>query len=188
MTLLYIGIVLFGGLHLFSALLPGMRARLMARFGEGPYKVAYSVISVLGVVFMAWGYALTKNSGEMFYQPLMGAKHITFTLVLLGFLAMASFHGKGYIRLWLQNPFSVGVILWSVGHLIANGKVPVVLIYCLLILISVIDIVRNMVAGNKPVFQPRIRSDIIAVVLALVVYLFVMFVFHPYVIGVPLVP
>ena len=185
MTLLYLGILLFGGSHFFSEMFPAVRNRLQARLGEQSYKGTYSIISLVGLVLLGWGYVQTRNNGVLLYEPVAGAAHVTLLLVLIGFVLISSFHGKGYIRKFVQNPFSWGVLLWSLGHLLANGKVAVVLIYGLLFVISVVDIAVNMARGNRPVYEPRIRSDIIAVVAGVVIYLLAGLVFHPYVLGVP---
>lgn len=187
MTVLYIGILLFGGSHLFSILFPAVRNRLKAWWGEQRYKGVYSLVSLVGIGLMVWGYAQTRDNGELLYVPMAGAKHITMLLVLLGFIFISAFHGKGYIKKWLQNPFSIGIGLWSIGHLLADGKTPVVLIYLTFLIVSVLDIAANMMRENRAVFEPKVKSDFIAVVVGLVIYALLLFVFHPYVIGVKLV-
>jgi len=187
MTILTIGILLFGVSHLFSILLSPVRNRLKAWLGEARYKVIYSSISALGLGLMFWGYSLTRDNGEMLYVPFSGARHITMLLVLLAFICISAFHGKSYIKLWLQNPFSVGICLWSIGHLIANGKTAVVLIYLTFLVVAALDIASNMGRGNRPMFEPRVKSDMIAVVAGLVIYALLLMVFHPYVLGVKVV-
>ncbi len=184
MTILLVGIILFGGSHLFSVLLPSVRNRLQAWLGEARFKGLYSLVSVAGIGLMGWGYVLSRDNGEMLYFPSNGARHVTMLLVLLGFICMSAPYGNGYIRKWLQNPFSIGVCLWSIGHLIANGKTPVVLIYLTLLVIAALDIINNMVRRNKPMFEPRVASDIVAVLAGFLVYAVMLFIFHPYVLGV----
>lgn len=184
MTILIIGLFLFGGSHLFSVLLAPVRNRLSAWLGEARYKGIYSLVSAIGFGMMFWGYALTRGNGEMLYTPLANAKHATMLLVLVGFIFIAASSGKSYLKLWLQNPFSVGVCLWSVGHLIANAKTAVVLIYITLLIVASMDIVNSMARGNRPIFEPNIKSDFTAVVSGLAIYALALFVFHPYVLGV----
>jgi uncharacterized membrane protein len=184
MTILIIGILLFGGSHLFSILLAPMRNRLSAWLGDQRYKGIYSVISVAGFGMMFWGYGLTRENGDMLYSPAGGARLIAMLLVLVGFIFMSAAYGKGYLKYWIKNPFSVGVCFWSIGHLIANGKNAVVLIYLTLLVIAALDIVYNMVRGNRQIFEPNVRSDVIAVLVGLAVYGLMLFVFHPYVLGV----
>ena len=77
MTVLYIGILLFGGSHLFSILFPAVRNRLKAWWGEQRYKGVYSLVSLVGIGLMVWGYAQTRDNGELLYVPMAGAKHNT---------------------------------------------------------------------------------------------------------------
>jgi uncharacterized membrane protein len=184
MTLLYLGIALFGGSHLFSVLLPAMRNRVSAWWGERLYKRVYSLASLAGLVLMSVGYWQTRSDGTLAYVPYDAARHITMLLVLVGFIFMAAGKGMSHIRLWLQNPFSVGVVLWSTGHLLANGKIAVVLIYITLLVIAVLDILGNMMRGNKPSFDAVWRDDIKAVIAGVIVYAIFLWVFHPYVLGV----
>ncbi len=184
MTILIIGLFLFGGIHLFSVMFPSVRNRLKAWLGEARFKGVYALVSAAGLGMMFWGYALSRDNGEMLYVPASAARHITMLLVLFGFICISAAHGKSHIKLWLQNPFSVGISLWSIGHLIANGKTSVVLIYLTFLVVAALDIVSNMVRGNKPMFEPRVKSDVIAVLVGLLIYALMLFIFHPYVLGV----
>ena len=49
------------------------------------------------------------------------------------------------------------------------------------------DIVMSEIRGKRPDYIPRVRSDIIAVVVGLVLYAVFLFGFHPYVLNVPVV-
>jgi uncharacterized membrane protein len=184
MTILIIGLFLFGGSHLFSVLFPPVRNRLKAWLGEARFKGAYALVSAVGLGMMFWGYALSRNNGEMLYVPAFAARHITMLLVLVGFICISAAHGKGHIKLWLQNPFSVGICLWSIGHLIASGKTPVVLIYLTFLVIAALDIISNMVSGNKTIYEPHLKSDMVAILAGLLIYALMLFIFHPYVLGV----
>ena len=53
MTLLIIGIVAFLGLHLLPTV-PGVRDRLLSRFGENGYKAAFSLLSIVAFVLLVW--------------------------------------------------------------------------------------------------------------------------------------
>lgn len=184
MTALYLGILLFAAPHLFSSIAPGMRARLLTQAGEGAYKGVYSLVSAAGLVLMIYAYWVTRGSGEMLYAPNGNLRHATLGLATIGMILISSFHGKGHIRLWLQNPFSIGIALWSLGHLLSVGKTSAVLIWGTFLVIALIDIVISMARGKKPDFEPRWRSDIIAVIVGLILTVLLVTLFHPYVLGV----
>lgn len=188
MTLLYLGITLFAVTHLFSMLLPAMRNRLSAQLGENAYKGIYSLLSLIGVVLIAFGYWQTRHgvlAGVSYYEPAFAARHATFSFSLIGFILIASLGGKGYIRKWLRNPFSIGMGLWSIGHLLANGEVYVVPIFALFLGLSILDILLALSRQGAHHFEPEIKRDVIAVIAGLIAFGLFGFLFHPYVLGLP---
>ena len=190
MGYLIFGIVVFAGAHLFSMLLPDQRNALKARMGEGPYKGIYSLVSLAGLALMIWGFwSLTSDlaTSSVVYEPAPRARHVTMLLVLLGFISLSGFHGKGYVKQWLRNPFSIGIVLWSVGHLLANGMLHDVLLFGTFLVLAVMDIVLSMARGKRPGHEPQIRSDMTAVVSGVVLYAVFLFGVHPYIFNVPII-
>lgn len=188
MNLLILGILLFGVPHLFSSLAPAARDDLKARFGANGWRGAYSMVTLLGLVLMIWGFVHAHNSREAadwLYLPEAWMRHVTMLLVLIGFISLAAAHGRSHIRLWLQQPMSIGVSLWAVGHLLANGRKIDVMLFGTFLVIALVDIVVSTARGKVPSYQPQLRSDIIAVVAGVVLYALMMFVIHPYVFGIP---
>ena len=51
-----VGLVLFFGAHTLTTQ-RDMRGRLIASLGEGPYKIAYSLVSLAGLALIVWGFA-----------------------------------------------------------------------------------------------------------------------------------
>jgi uncharacterized membrane protein len=188
MNSLYLGLLLFGLPHLFSILMPGARDTLKSQLGEGRYKGLYSLVSLVGVVFLAIGYWAGRAgpaSLDMVYEPLLWARHITITLAWIGFVLIAASHGKGYIKHWVRHPMSLGFALWAIGHLLVNGETAVVYIFALILLLSVLDIVLASARGRFKPFEPRVKSDIIALVAGTVVFLVLALAFHPWVLNIP---
>ena len=184
MTVLYLGILIFTLPHLFSTLAPAVRDRLKARFGEKAFKGTYAALSWIGLIAVAYGYWVTRGNGEMLYVPGLGARHATLSLATLGFILIGAGMGKSHLRLWLQNPFSIGVALWYIGHLIGVGKTSVDLIYLMFLVVAVADIIFSMARGKRPDFAPVWSSDVKAVVIGLVLTAIFVLWFHPYVLGV----
>jgi uncharacterized membrane protein len=188
MTLLYLGILIFAGTHLFSMLLPNMRRQVLANWGENSYKGVYSLASLLGVVLMAVGYWQARNgelAGVSYYQPAAGLRHATMSLVPIGFILIASNGGNGYIRKFVRHPFSIGFSLWAIGHLLANGEIYVVPIFAMFLALSVLDILLSTARGGRAEFAPSAKRDVIAVVAGLVAFAVFAFGFHPYILGLP---
>lgn len=190
MTKLYLGIILFGGIHLFSIFCPGLRDRLKANLGEKLYQGLYVLVSLVGLVFLVLAYLASRGgplAADWVYVPASSAKHVTMLLVLLGFIMLAASHGKGYLKKWLHHPMSIGIALWATGHLLSNGKRTAVYIFGMFLVVALADIVMSELRGKKPSHEPRLRSDIIAVAAGVVLYALFLFVFHPYVLNLPIV-
>ncbi len=183
---LILGTILFAGPHFLSTLLPAQRDRLTARFGEGTFKGAYAVVSWLGLILMVYAYWTTRGDGHMLYAPQGSMRHATMGLATTGMILLAASHGKSHIRLWLQNPFSIGIALWCIGHLLSVGQFAADWFWLTLLAVALTDIAVSIARGKKPEFQPMWRSDIIAVVAGLILTGLLVSLFHPYVLGVRL--
>ncbi len=183
---LYLGILLFAGPHIFGILWPRSRDGLRTSMGEGAYKGLYSIASLVGVVLLVLAYKYgTPEDFANVYEPFSGLKHLMFLMVLAGFILVAASHGKGYIKSWVKQPMSLGIGLWSTGHLLMNGERVVVYIFAMFLIISLLDLVLSTARNKVAVFEPRVRSDIIAVVAGTALFLVMMLGFHPYILGIP---
>jgi uncharacterized membrane protein len=190
MTLLIIGIVIFGAIHLFVMLAPSARDRIKAQMGEGPWKGLFSLASFLGLALIIWGFSRARaeaDAADFLYVPAEWTRHAAMLLVLLAFIAVSSFHGKGYMKLWLKQPMSVGIALWACAHLLANGREYHLILFGFFLILALLDIVLSTLRGKIPHYEPRIRSDIIAVVMGVVLYCVFLFGFHPYILHTPIV-
>lgn len=189
MVKLWVGVLLFGGVHLLPMLVPSARSQIVGRIGENVYKIIYSLASVAGLVFLAMGYMAQRSSpaSEIFYDPNSALRHLILLLVLAGFILIFSNGTKGYIRKYVRHPFSWGVILWSTGHLLANGEKAVVIIFGTFLLLSLIDIAVNSRRKPLAAFVPNGLHDLRGLVVGVVLYLMFLFGFHPYVLNIPVI-
>ena len=188
MTLLYIGSLLFGGTHLLSILFPAQRDALRSRMGARPLKGVYAALSLVGLVLMVIGYSRSRAgpaAADLIYEGWYEMRHLTMLLVLLAFILIGASHGKGYLKTWLHNPMSIGIVLWSGGHLLVNGQRADVWLFGTFFVVGLADIVMSELRGKRPQHVPRLRSDIIAVIVGMVLYAIFLFGFHPYVLNVP---
>jgi uncharacterized membrane protein len=190
MSFLIAGIVFFAGIHLFSILAPQARARIKVQMGEGPWKGVFSLISAVGLVLMIYGWVVARGEpagSDSVYVPAEWSRHAAMLLVLIGFILVGASHGKGRIKLWVRQPMSIGIGLWAFAHLLANGERADIWLFGAILVLAIVDIVASTVRGKRPYYEPRLRSDIIAVVVGIVLYLVFLFGFHPYVLGVPVI-
>jgi uncharacterized membrane protein len=156
--------------------------------GAGPFKGAYALVSLIGLVLMIWAYSGMRAgpaAADILYTPADWTRHAAMLLVLLAFIALGASHGKGYLKLWLKQPMSIGIVLWSGAHLLANGGRGDVYFFGTFFVIAIVDIVLSTMRGKVPSHEPRIRSDILAVVIGVLLYALFLFGFHPYVLNLP---
>jgi len=123
MAILVLGLVIFLGLHSTRIVSESGRERAIARIGEGPWKGIYSLLSAIGFVLIVWGFARTRYDAPQLWAPLPGARHITMLLMLVALILLASYLFKrSHIAVMTHHPMLWSVLLWSVGHLLANGS------------------------------------------------------------------
>jgi uncharacterized membrane protein len=188
MTMLYAGLLLL----LLPHFLVYTQARDMAvrALGERVWRALFNVISLVAVGLIIAGYWGTRAgpaAADILWYPPDSWRHLTMLLVLLAFLALAASFTKGYLKLWLRNPMSVGVGLWAAGHLLVNGKRASVILFASLLLLSVVDIAVNTARGTKPTHTPRIAHDVAAIALGLALFAFFLLIFHPYILNLPVI-
>jgi uncharacterized membrane protein len=185
-----VGLVLFLGIHMLTTQRK-LRARLIASSGEGSYKVGYALVSVAGIVLIAWGFAHYRATGwiDVWYPP-KPLKHITVALMLPAVILVVASYIRGRIYTTVKHPMLTGVKLWAVAHLLANGDLGSIILFGSFLGWAVFDRIslkRRTDAGAPPIPIGGLGNDLIAVAVGFIAYLALAFVFHPVVIGVPVV-
>lgn len=124
----------------------GLRARIVERIGEGPYRGLFSVASLGLLAWLVMGFRAMRADpfdplNETLWWPPQVLHWAAVALVGLGFLlgvagllspgpTLAGFESRalaqeeparGALRI-TRNPFLWGVALWAAGHLLANGE------------------------------------------------------------------
>ena len=188
LLVMIVGLVLFLGPHTLTTQ-RDLRARLIASMGEGGYKIGYALVSLAGLVLIIWGFGHYRASGfREIWSPPVILKYLNDALMLPATILVVAAYIRGRIYTTLKHPFLAGVKLWAAAHLIANGDLGSILLFGSVLAWAVIDRIslksRND-PGAPPIPVGTWRSDAMAVVVGLLVYLALGFVFHPLVIGVP---
>jgi uncharacterized membrane protein len=183
-----IGLVVFLGAHVFVSM-RGHRAALITKLGEGPYKGLFSLVSVVGLVLIGYGFARYRAEGliPLWYPPAW-TRHIVEAAMWLASIALVAAYIPGDIKRVLKHPLLVAVKIWAAAHLCANGDLGGIILFGSVLAWAVYDRItlkRRSDAGSPPIPVGGRRNDIIAIVVGTIVYLALGFVFHPIVIGVP---
>ncbi|MGN6117168.1 MAG: NnrU family protein [Nitrobacter sp.] len=188
LTIMVAGLVLFLGIH-FVTTQRDLRARLIASWGEGGYKIAFSLVSAIGLALIVWGFASYRATGWIdVWSPPRMMKHITEALMLPAVILVVASYIRGRIYATLKHPMLAGVKLWAFAHLLANGDLGSIILFGSVLAWAVIDRIslkHRADAGAPPIPVDGVRNDVVAVVVGVVAYLALGGLFHPYVIGVP---
>jgi uncharacterized membrane protein len=174
MAILVLGLVIFLGLHSTRIVSESGRERAIARFGEGPWKGIYSLVSAVGLVLIVWGFARARYDAPQLWTPPSGARHITMLLMLVALILLASyFFKRSHIAVIVHHPMLWAVLLWSAGHLIANGSAADLVLFGAFLVWSTADLASSYARDrrNGIVYPtPELGATAGAVVVGLVVY------------------
>lgn len=122
MAVLIAGLLLFLGMHSTRVLAEGWRADRIDRHGVLAWRVAHSLLSLLGLGLLAWGYTLARLDPLPLWRPPAAMRHITALLMLPAFVLLASTWVPGSrLKAAVRHPMLLGVKTWALAHLLANG-------------------------------------------------------------------
>ena len=182
LAILIIGLIIFIGSHVFVSM-RDERAKLVARLGEWPYKGLFSLVSLVSLGLIIYGFALYRREGiiPLWYPPDF-LRHVTDALMWPAFVLVAAAYIPGNIKKTVKHPMLAGVKLWAFAHLIVNGDLGGIVLFGSILAWAVYDRIslkRRTDPGAPPIPVGDWKNDAVAVLVGTLVYLAVGFVFHP---------
>lgn len=158
-----------------------LRDGLVARLGAGPYRGAFALASLIGLVWMS--YAFRHAPAVELWGLLLGFRPAASVLVFIAFLfvvigittpsptrvGMESKVGqgpeaaRGMVRI-TRHPFLWGVALWALVHLVVNGDLASLILFGSLFVLAVggtfsIDAKRRRSFGEQWTRFANVTSD-----------------------------
>jgi uncharacterized membrane protein len=181
-----VGLAAFIGGHAFVTF-RAERAAVIARLGEGPYKGLFALVALAGIVLISFGFGQYRGAGliEVWHPP-GWIRHVTVALMWPAVICVVAAYVRGDIQRRLKHPMLVGVKLWALAHLIANGDLGGIILFGSILAWAVFDRItlkRRSDPGAPAIPSGGRRNDVIAVVVGTLLYLALGFWFHPYLIG-----
>jgi uncharacterized membrane protein len=188
LDLLIPGLVLFLAIHLLPSF-PGIREILMGKLKRLGYMALFNLLSITSIALIIFG--LMEASFQPLYDPPGWGRHLAMLLMLPAvyfFLSNTLVPTPSSVKVFTAHPVNWGVILWSTGHLFANGDLAHVLFFITLWIFSMTSIVTGSSRGLKPVLaqRPPLATEAILLVSAVIVYCVVIW-GHPFFTGMPLI-
>ncbi|MDP1730548.1 MAG: NnrU family protein [Devosia sp.] len=178
MWVLILGLVVFFVVHSVRMVAGGFREAQLAS-APGIWKGLYSLVSLAGFALIIWGWILFRPDAPEIFEPPAWGRHAASLLVLVAFILLAAANmPAGYIKKWVRHPMLVGVMLWALGHLLANGDLASLLLFGSFLVYSAVNRVAVIPRGDPAPSVLRPRSDLVAVLAGAVLYALFAFWLH----------
>lgn len=183
MSLLIVGVMLWSLVHLVPAIAPSFRQGLIDKLGAGPYRGLFAAMIVSALVLIVVGWRSTPEEYLYVLRPWSG--QLGFLLMILSFILLGAANYKTIIKRFIRHPMLMGVLVWSVSHLLMNGTSRAVILFGTLGAWALIEMpLINAREGARtlpeaPGFSGELKGLFItAIVFSIAIFL------HPYFAGV----
>jgi len=130
MNLLLLGLAIFLATHSTRIFAPAWREARIAGWGVARWKGVVSVLSVIGLLLIIWGYGQARQQPVLLWTPPGGLRHAAALLTLPAFvLLVAAYVPRNHFKSRLGHPMVLAVVLWAFAHLLVNGRLHGVLLF-----------------------------------------------------------
>jgi len=169
MISLLLAAIFFVGIHVLVSG-TSLRAAIVAKTGEVVYQTAFSVVSLLGLIWLGFAYAAVEP--VELWEPAAWLRPIAHLLTLLSFLFVAigvatpsptAVGGEAALREGVtatgiqritRHPFLWGVALWALAHLLVSATLASLIFFGSLLLLALvgppsIDAKRERMFGEQ---------------------------------------
>ncbi|HWI83503.1 NnrU family protein [Ramlibacter sp.] len=188
MALLILGLVLFLGVHSTRIVADGWRTRMIGRLGAMPWKGLYSLLSIAGFAVLIWGFRIARADTLVLYAPPVWARHLAALLMVVSFVLLVAAYVPGNgIKARLHHPMILGVKVWALAHLLANGVAADVVLFGAFLAWAVLSYraARQRDRAARTVYPPgTVSGTAITVVVGLLAWAVFAFMLHGPLIGV----
>ena len=130
MLALVIGLLLFLGVHSTRLFAAQWRTRQVAKMGLLPFKGAYALLSLIGLVLIIWGYGQARMEPTWLWISPVWTRHLAALLTVPAFILLAATYiPRTHIKARVGHPMLLGVKFWAIAHLFANGTLADLLLF-----------------------------------------------------------
>ena len=162
MLVLVVGLVLLLGIHFTGVLAPAFRERMVTRIGLGPWKLVYSVVSIAGLLLVVWGYGLARADPTVLWAPPSWGRHAVALLTVIAFVLIVAAYVPGtHFKSALGHPMTLGVALWALGHLLANGTLRALILFGAFLAWSIVTYASGTLARDVVVLAVGVVAALV---------------------------
>ena len=180
MNLLILGIIIFFSIHLVP--ISPLKNILINRLGENKYKGLYSLIALVGLLIIIYGFG--HADFYHVWDPLLYSREIAIALMPISMVLLVAANMQTNIKRYIKHPMLVAILVWSFVHLIGNGDLRSIILFASFGVYALIDIIfSKKVLTTNNTTNYTLTKDIIVIVIGLLVYAIIVY-FHRYIAGV----
>ncbi|MDO9235392.1 MAG: NnrU family protein [Aquabacterium sp.] len=166
---LVLGLLIFLGVHSVRIFADDWRSRTRDRIGDLPWKGVYSVLSIIGLILIVCGFGQARLAPVVLWMPPLPMRHIAALLTLITFIFLVAAYVPGNaIKAKLRHPMIIGVKVWALAHLLANGQLAHVLLFGSFLLWAVLNF-RSARQRDRLDPPAPLRTSAVSTVLTVVV-------------------
>lgn len=130
MLALILGLLIFLGVHSTRLFAADWRTAQVERRGLGAWKGLYSVVALVGLLLIIWGYGQARLAPTWLWVSPVWTRHLAALLTIPAFILLAATYVPGtHIKARVGHPMLLGVKFWALAHLIANGTLADLLLF-----------------------------------------------------------
>lgn len=189
MTIMILGLLIFLGGHSVRIFAESWRQQQIAARGEGTWKIAYSVVAVIGLAIAIYGYGQTRLDPINLWFPPMGLRHAVALLMLPAFIMLVAAYVPGNaIKAKLGHPMMLAVKIWAFAHLLVNGRLSDILFFAAFLVWAILAFKAAKQRSRQQPAAPQstsLAATLATVAIGVVAYALFAFYLHPVIIGVP---
>jgi uncharacterized membrane protein len=173
MPYLILGLLLFVGVHSVRIFAEDWRTSTRQRLGENTFKAVYSLLSLLGLVVLVWGFGMARETPTMVWLPPAGMRHLAALLNVVAFVFLVAAYVPGNaIKARVHHPMVLGVKTWALAHLLANGNLAHMVLFGAFLAWAVLDFIsarkRDRALGTT--YPPgKLSATLLTVVLGVLI-------------------
>ncbi len=174
MFYLILGLVFFLGIHTLRIVADDWRSARVASLGLMTWKGIYAAVSLAGVALITMGFQMSRDTSVNLWHPATWSHHVAGLLTLVSFcLVVASYVPSSRIKGLVGHPMVAGLMVWSVGHLLANGRLADLVLFGTLLLWAIFEFVslRKRDKASGVTREPGSwANDLVTVIVAIVLW------------------
>ena len=176
------GLIIFFGIHLVP-FFPKTKNALHLRMGENPYMGTFSLISLIGLLMIIFGYERAiDNLYPIYSHAYAYSEYVMF--FSLTFLVAA--YLPTHLKKITKHPMSIGIGIWALLHLAVNPDIISVILFGAFLAYSILDIlVAEFKKEEKKLQEAKMLYDVLSVVVGVLITSLA-YNYHEYLSGVPL--